>query len=240
MDDVTLSATIMAHPDREGYVDDTLDRLPAGRVEVVWDRYDDRWDTGRRALAAYDPAATHHLVLQDDAWPCSKFFDVIDDVLEHVPVGHPVSLFQGRGRTKPRRFHFRSIYASARSRRAPFLVYGGPWWGQAVVVPTSHVRPIILWGDTHPKIENYDHKIATWYHAHGVDCWYTLPSLVQHLTDGPSLVPGRSNTSGRRALWYHPRPVRRVDWSKAPYVVADEWDGWFPPTPHAPGWLDVP
>lgn len=61
----TLSVAIMAHPKREAMVADLLTRLDR-EVPVVWDQINDRHDTGARAMEAFDPACTHHLVIQDD------------------------------------------------------------------------------------------------------------------------------------------------------------------------------
>jgi hypothetical protein len=66
---VTLSVAIMAHPKRAALVDGILARLDRDDVPVIWDEQGSRWDTGRRAMLAYDPSCTHHVVIQDDIIP---------------------------------------------------------------------------------------------------------------------------------------------------------------------------
>lgn len=61
---VALSVAVMAHPARAAFVDE-LTGLLDRPAKVVWDERQDRWDTGRRAMLAYDPACTHHLVVLD-------------------------------------------------------------------------------------------------------------------------------------------------------------------------------
>lgn len=239
MEDVRLSVAVMAHPKRARYVEHLLPRLDVEDPPVVWDRFNDRWDTGRRALMSYEPDATHHLVVQDDAVPCRDLVQGCARLLEHVPPEAPVGLYVGYARTQPWRFSMVPLINLAGRRRAAFLIFEGPWWGQSLIVPTADVPDIVSFGDRHPEIENYDHKIANWYARQNIECWYTMPSLVSHRTDGPSLVPGRGNGRRRVSAWFHGQQnsALNIDWSKTtihgPSHARD-----LPPTPHTPGWMD--
>ena len=55
----------MAHPRRADMVAQLQAELDRP-VKVVWDEVNDRHDTGIRAIEAFDPSASHHLVIQDD------------------------------------------------------------------------------------------------------------------------------------------------------------------------------
>ena len=86
-----LSVAVMAHPKRADLIPALCDSIDAD-VPVVWDERNDRWDTGRRALLAFDPAATHHLVVQDDALVCRDLVAGLQRALPHVPREAPVGL----------------------------------------------------------------------------------------------------------------------------------------------------
>lgn len=184
----SLSVAIMAHPSRRQWVEElerTLDR-PA---KVVWDEHNDIWDTGRRALLAYDPAATHHLVIQDDVIPCRDLVAGVERALEHVPSNALVGLYAGYPR--PAQDPMRQLIARTRTDTA-WLVLPRINWGPAVVVPTCHIESIVAFGDKQ-DIRSYDQRIGRWCKANRVPAWHTWPCLVEH-RDIPSLLgrrPGR-------------------------------------------------
>lgn len=184
----------MAHPARGRLVTDLQRRLDRP-VGVVWDEIGDRHDTGIRAVAAYDPACTHHLVLQDDALPCRYLLASIEQAMDFVPDGHPASFYIGA--VRPFSGAIRETLAGA--GRVSWLRFPGPWWGPAVVLPTETIPRILEWWDTPQakRTQGFDMRLARWFN---VDCWYSWPSLVDHRGDD-SLVYGR--TSRRHAM----RPV---------------------------------
>ncbi|WP_051854721.1 FkbM family methyltransferase [Streptomyces sp. NRRL B-1347] len=235
---VRLSAAIMAHPSRQHFVHQLEDDLD-GPARVVWDRHNDRWDTGRRALLAHDPEATHHLVIQDDVQPCRDLLAGCTELLAHVPAGHPVALYMGRTRTAPR-FSMGHVVEAAQ-RKAAFAAFEGPWWGQAVILPTSTVPAVVAFGDTHPQITNYDHRIAWYFNSIRMACYYTMPSLVEHRTgpENPSLLD-HGNGEGRRAAWRigDGEAATGIDWGRGVVTPADlppRLRGAFPSTPSYPG-----
>ena len=85
----------MAHPRREGMVQQLLDELDRP-VPVVWDQINDRHDTGIRAIEAFDPTASHHLVLQDDVLVCRDLLAGIERALRYIPQDEPMCLYVGR------------------------------------------------------------------------------------------------------------------------------------------------
>lgn len=204
-----LSAAVMAHPKRADLVADLLERLDRP-VPVVWDERNDRHDTGVRALAAFDDTATHHLVIQDDALPCRDLLASIETAIKYVPPGHPASFYVGR--VKPFRQEINRLVAQADG--ASWLRFDGPYWGPAIVVPTGNLPALIAWWSSPAaqKITNYDRRIARWHHAHGFDCWYSWPSLVDHRGDD-SLVTGHTQQRyAHRALGPDDSGLT-VDWS---------------------------
>ena len=98
---ITLSVSMMAHPKRAAQVEGILAQLDRKDVEVVWDERENRWDTGRRSMLAYDPRCSHHAVIQDDVLVCRDLFGrrVCDRLASFQGAGesHP----SGRGCDRP-------------------------------------------------------------------------------------------------------------------------------------------
>ena len=206
-----LSVAVMAHKSRERWVPDLVEAI-GGDVQVVWDRHNDRHETGARSLAAYDPAATHHLVVQDDAIVAPDLVGGVENALRHVPAQNPVGLYVGRSR--PRADEVRSLMARAVVTNASFMVHKGPWWGVGIVVPTASIRDLIKYYDGLDGVPNYDRRIARYYESKGLYCYYTVPSLVDHrVDDNPSLVAGRGSQGRFAHHFIGPRSALEVDWS---------------------------
>lgn len=208
-----LSVALMAHPSRSKFIT-ALERKLAG-VEVVLDQRNDRWDTGRRSLLAYDPAATHHLVVQDDAILCRDFLAGAELVAAAAGTERPVGLYIGK--VRPHATTVTPAVQHALTVGAPWLEMEGPWWGVALIVPTQHIDELVAWGDQRPRIKNYDRRITAFYAAQGIDCWYTIPSLVDHrpVAENPSLIEGR--TGNRQAhVFLGRRSPLKIDWSRPP------------------------
>jgi hypothetical protein len=201
----------MAHQKREAWVPDLEAQLPG--VRTVWDSKNDRWDTGARSLAAYDPSSEWHMVIQDDSLLPPDFYEGVRRMLGFVQPEHPVGLYYGR--VRPRGLDTENLFHRAQREKAPFVVHNGPWWGVGIVIPTKHIRQIIEWGDKRPNIPNYDRRISRWYQEQKIPCYYTMPSLIDHRTgaENPSLVPGRTALNRRSWQFVGPQSALSVDWS---------------------------
>jgi hypothetical protein len=202
----------MCHPARRAFVDELREQLP--EAEVVWDSENDRWETGARSLLAFDPAASHHLVVQDDAVICPDLLAGVEQLVQFSGE-HPVSLYTGK--VRPHQYTVTPAVRTARRAGIPWLEFPGPWWGVGLVIPTAHIPELVRWGNTCSRIPNYDRRIERWYENRGVRCWYTMPSLVDHrgVDENPSLVSGR--TGDRHAHWFiGAESPLEVDWSRPP------------------------
>lgn len=206
----TLSAAIMAHPDRAAMVDELRRDLDRD-VPVVWDQIGDRHDTGVRSLENYNPSATHHLVLQDDALICRDLLAGTERALAHLPQDVPVCLYIGQ--VKP----FRATIARAVQRATPgtsWLTMQGIYWGVGIVVPTRDLPELTAWfrGREGQRVTNYDRRVSSWYALRDATVWYPWPSLVDH-RDGDSLVKGHGR--GRHAFGFlgTDRSALEVDWT---------------------------
>lgn len=210
-----ISLSVMAHPTRKRYVQKLVPRLDQ-KPRVVWDERNDVWDTGRRALLAHGDEPWH-LVLQDDAVVPKHLIEGVRQILSHTPTDVPVSLYMGRWRHRPVTFSMRPIRDAAEATGASFLAAPGPWWGVGIILPTADIEEVVAFGDnaTH---QNYDIRIAQFYDDKGIDCWYTLPSVIDH-QQGPSLI-GRRGTR-RHALYRMDGPMLAQDWSGPVLTPAD-------------------
>lgn len=184
-----LSAVIMAHPTRKAFVSELQAKLD-GDVPVVWDEKNDRWDTGRRSMLAYDPEASHHLVLQDDAVIPHDLLAGLEKAITHTPEAAPLCLYIGK--VRPDRAAVQRLVRRAdRVKNTSWIVMSHLHWGVGIVMPTRLIDRMVRWGDTRSDITNYDKRIGRWCQLRRIPVYYPWPSLVDH-RNSPSLVPGRN------------------------------------------------
>lgn len=203
----TLSVAVMAHPKRRVMVDELLEQLDRP-AEVVWDRRNDRHDTGQRSLEAFDPSASHHLVIQDDAVPCRDLVAGLESALTHVPDGHPVSCYLGRVRPFARAT---AVAVERAGDSASWVTMDGLYWGPALVLPTVHLDEMLRFY-RESRWRNYDRRVSKWYQAHRFRCFYTWPSLVDHRA-GESLVLGHDGARHAYRFLGADSSALDVDWS---------------------------
>lgn len=203
-----LNCTIMAHPKRKSWVPSLQNKL--GGAGVVWDRKNSRWDTGRRALLAHEPGATHHLIVQDDAVLSNNFLKSCRNLVEHSGE-FPVALYMGSSSPG-----FRRKAIAAKGNGTPWFLASGPRWGVAVIIPVAHIPDLVEWCDADKKSEAYDGKMTLYYMHRRLSCLYTVPSLVNHreVTENPSLMPNRN--ANRTAFLYRGTSATKTDWSIPP------------------------
>lgn len=203
-----LSVAVMAHPKREAMVADLVARLDREPV-VVWDQRNDRWDTGRRSQLAFDPNATHHLVVQDDAMIPRDLVAGIERALPHVTdEGAALCLYIGKVRPHAGRIS----RAVAKAEGCSWLVMRDLHWGVGIVLPTPIIETVIRDQDPKTSIEQYDRRISRWLVMQRRSVWYPWPSLVDH-RDSPSLI---NHGEGRHAHQFlgEDRSALDVDWGQ--------------------------
>jgi hypothetical protein len=213
----TVSAVVMAHPRRGVWAEQLAADLDC---QIVWDRHNELWDTARRAWLSFDPQATHHVVVQDDAVLSADLLDGLRLVAANAG-NRPVGLYFGG--TRPRIQETAHRLAEARQAGEAFCEMDGPLWAVAVMIPTGQIGAMVAYGDRKPNIPADDSKMSRFFKSLGVGCWYTVPSLVDHRwEDNPSLV-GEQATVPRRAQWFCNGSALDVDWSRWP--AAARWRG---------------
>lgn len=218
---MTISVALMCHRKRERWVPELLERI-GHPAEVVWDRVDDRHETGLRCLEAFEPSATHHLIVQDDAIVCRDLVAGLERAVE-VSGDRVVGLYVGN--VRPDATRVARDVSAARDAGASWLAMPGPWWGVGILIPTIHL-PALVDSYRASRQNNYDRRIATWAGKAKVECWYTMPSLVEHRAGGenPSLVAGRTSMA-RRARWFigEDASALDVDWTRLPAPTHQLW-----------------
>lgn len=214
-----ISVAIMGHPARGHFIRELQAELP--EAELRLDRELGRWDTGARAMEAHDPAATHHLVVQDDAILSRDLVAACEQIAE-VCDYHPVSLYLGGSRP----YAERVVPALQRARRygATFIEGGGPWWGVGILFPVSQIPACLRWCHKRENIGNYDLRVGTWYRSQRIPCWYTVPSLVDHrpVSENPSLVHGRWANRQARYFIGADRSGTEIDWAAGKVGMDDK------------------
>lgn len=219
MSEVRLSAAIMAHPKRADMVGELRELLDRD-VPVVWDRINDRHDTGIRAMQAYDRDATHHLVIQDDVVPCRDLLAGVEQSLQFVPDDMPACFYIGQ--VQP----FSKAVAAAVSATGPntsWIAMSGPFWGTAIAVPTAVIDDLAKWWGSPDgqRVSNYDRRIYRFFLANGGgECRYSWPSLVEHRGD-LSLVRPRSGVRTSHKFLGADVSALDVDWSGPVTGVVD-------------------
>lgn len=187
--DIKLSTTIMAHPKREKYVKEIQEKL-GKEVHVEWDQGISLWDTARRAWLSYDKAATHHLVLQDDAILSKDLIPTLEEALQTIS-DQIVSIctIDYRMRDDDRK-NYKLKYKN-----------GQRWYlktdilsGVATIVPTEYIEDMINYCDT-LKSKHDDIRIINYCKLHDAQVHHSVPSLVDHRpsSKNKSLVQNHDN-----------------------------------------------
>lgn len=153
------------------------------------------WRTYRHALETTPTDATHRLVIQDDAIPCLGFVPALERAIAARPDDLLV-LFVGGMPTEHARTLLRACEAGSR-----WAALNSARWCPAVAVvwPTGLIGEFLAftdkrrWGD---RLTADDEIIGRWCRVAGRQPLATVPSLVQHPDDIPSLN-GRRQANGR-------------------------------------------
>lgn len=185
-----ISVCIMAHPKRKlqaEYLQAILKYYPFTEVTIAYDSenagsHNEEWDNGTRALKAGLGKGDWHVVIQDDAILTPNFYENIEGAVSTVPTKSVISLYTGKARPLP----VRVSKAVERCKNETWLTYWLLLWGVGIVIPTSHIEPLLEF--VADRDEPYDTRIGIFYQRNRIPVYYTMPSLVDHDDDLPSLL----------------------------------------------------
>lgn len=227
---VRLSIAIQHSPVRDGLVADLVADLaaPPGMVDLATDPApppDDApptsplrspWRTYRHALETTPPWATHRLVLQDDVIACPGFAAAAAAALLARP-DRVVSFYVGGN----------ARLAAARVTHA--AAQGHAWatitrydWVPAVALawPVRLLPPFLAWVDQQqwpPSFRADDQIIGMFLRRQGEPLLATVPSLIDHPDDVPSLISNRARGGRDRlrvaACWIGDCDPAGIDWT---------------------------
>lgn len=166
------------------------------------------WATAKRGWLAAAPAATHHLLLQDDILPCAGFLDAAQAALAVVP-GEIVSFYANR-----------AVIQQARLTGSAWARVGDFRNSQAVAMPTYLLDEFLDWEAAHVRLDHRhddDVRLALFAISQRRYVWCTAPSLVEHAGYAISLIGHPATTRGipRQARWYiGDGDARDIDWTR--------------------------
>lgn len=207
-----IDIVIQHHPKRASILGRLKRRLPGARVVsdpdpsgVVYP-----WRTYRECLASIQPEASHLLVVQDDATPCEHLLDVLPRIAARYPATM-VSLYCGHYPTAcainvHRAANQGQVYAALDTRS----------WTPVVALlwprPDALRCPTVI-ADRPVQARADDAVVGEYVRRVGAQPVVTVPNLVNHLDDVPSLVGSRMRSPYRTSCcWIGTCDPRTVEW----------------------------
>lgn len=199
---IKISAAIMHHPRRAGRIPDLVRACAPLTPTVVADPEPDGRPsplrTAKRAWAAIDPGATHHLVLQDDVRTVPGFAVQLHAAIERRP-SHGVSLF-----CLWHTPHNSYLVRRAAVAGAAYAPLSPREWTptQGFVLPVAHARALAEYLAGIPdEVQDDDEMIVIFCRERGIPVVATVPHLMDSGLE-KSLVAGHIN--GLRAVVHTP------------------------------------
>lgn len=204
-----VSVAVMAHPARAEWAETLAAKLDC---PIVWDQIGSAWDTGRRALLTADPAASHHVVIQDDAIVCEDLAAALEQAVVHAGQ-RPIGLYLG-SRPHHRRVAL-STKAADKRGRSWIAITGATIAGVASAHPIAMIERLADYD--HRGSQSWDSRYSAFYRELGITPWFTWPSLADHR-------PGRSllnHPRDRTAVRFIGENVSAlgIDWSRSPQIA---------------------
>jgi len=200
---IRLSVAIMCHPSRLDLAHRLRRQLHNGRrtgtlIDIVQDPDPDGernpWRTARLAWQRTPPACSHRLVLQEDVIPCPRFLYHARRALAAKP-DRITSFFLGTNATVTWR---QMLIADAQG--AHWVQGFANTWvpALALAIPSRLVASLADYDDGSRPVAD-DDVYGRWTREHGLPWYATIPSLVDHDDDAPSLMRNPYSTGARVA-----------------------------------------
>lgn len=207
-----ISVVVMAHARRRQWAQELASKLDC---DIVWDRINEVWDTARRAWLAYDPAATHHIVIQDDAIVADELVAGCEKLTKAIGPEEPVCLTAIDYRLHQSRADYIAHWLAGRRLWRSYQAVSGV----GLMLPTAHIDEMVAHCDK-MTIKHDDWRIREYYRQQQRTKFvYPIPNLVQHrpTSGNPTLVAGNNRMgTERQSLTYigDGVPATSIDWTK--------------------------
>lgn len=211
-DPVRLSVAVQHHPSRAHL----LHRFDGLDADVIEDpaphETSSPWRTYQQCLAATPDDCTHRLILQDDTVPCDGFLDAARAAVAACPsvmVAFFVPMSMRHGADAVRR-------ARAAGHAWVDLAPQAPAWIPVVALcwPRHVAADMVAW-DAAQRSRGQradDAHVGRFVRDRCARVWATVPSLVEHPDDTPSLIGNKHRQRKRQAAVYG--TGMGVDWSR--------------------------
>lgn len=210
-----IHVRVQHHPARVELLKRLTPRLRPYKPSVVVDPGGDvpsAWRCYRHCLV--EPwEGDRLLIVQDDAWPATGFAKA----LKQIVVSHPdsmIALFMAGAPWRTADL----IKRAARGGRRYAAVHPRDFAATvALLWPRADAEAFVAWTDEHPPAADSgdDNVVGAFIRATGRHVVVTVPSIVQHPDDVPSLI-GRRHSHGRNkfrvACVFYDGDVSRLDW----------------------------
>lgn len=204
----------MAVPSRKAQaeaLEAQLKKYPFVAVCIVYDKvaagtHQSEWNNGKNSLLAGVGIADWHVVIQDDAILSPDFYDNLQGAIATVPTKSLISLYTGTSRPLGPRVKA----AVNKVVDETWLSYWLLMWGVGILLPSSHIEPLIDFVDD--RTEPYDTRIGIFYQRNRLPVYYTMPSLVDHDDDLGTVIPGHGTEPGARVA--HRLATGPVRWNR--------------------------
>lgn len=209
-----ISVTVMAVPARKVQAEalrSILSQYPFSDVSVTYDQvaagtHESEWNNGANSLRAGLGKGDYHVVIQDDAILTPNFYENIEGAIANCPGGKTlISLYTGKARPFP----IRITEAVKRADRATWLRHYLLIWGVGIIIPTSHIEPMLDF--VADWTEPYDTRIGIFYSRNRIPVYYTMPCLVDHDDEMGTAIPGHGTKPGARVA--HKLATGLVAWN---------------------------
>lgn len=198
---------IQAHPDRRHLWEALAPALDLP-VEISLHTSDppSPWIGYRQCLSLIPEGYTHLLVLQDDTRVCQNFGEAILQIAlrnAHLPVSlflMPQPLRIARQAVREAKSHH--LYFDAHFRINEFVPVVALLW------PVEKAAEFLRWVEENPRRLGHrtprsdDSVVGRWAANTHQTVRFTIPSLVQHLADQPSVKGGPTPASKMTAIWF--------------------------------------
>lgn len=214
---VRISVAIQTHPARPDLPKRLLRSLHGTKngsvlTEVVTDPDPDGprnpWRTARECWRRTPDSCTHRLVLQDDAIPCTQFLKHARLALKAKP-DRIVSFYLGQLPTDTYR---EMLIASQRC--AAWVRGSAASWVPAIAlaIPQPFCASLAAFDDGTTPVAD-DAVYGRWTREHRLPWYATIPSLVNHDDDAPSLMRDPYAQGTRvAACWIGDADPSLIDW----------------------------
>jgi len=212
---VSVAVGIVAHIDRQAEADQLAVTARADIINVDDSTLGCERNHRRVWELLSSTAATHAVVLEDDAIPVPDFRHQLEMAVKASPA--PVtSLYLGRQRPPQWQHNISRAIGEAKAHGAHYILGHYLLHGVGVAIRTDLITPMLRFVDRYDYLP-IDEAIGKWCRDSGLGpIAYTAPSILDH-ADGMSLIshrdgqgraPGRTAwTVGSRTLWDGERTV---------------------------------